>query len=101
MRQTHQPGEKGFVDYCEGLPLVERESGQQRLTQLFVGVLGASGYTFVIASPTQSIPDWTWAHVRFFEFLGRVPAIIVPDNLKSAVKQPCHYDPVINPSFQE
>lgn len=41
------------------------------------------------------------AHVRAFEFLGGVPEIVVPDNLKSGVKRPCRYEPDLNPSYQE
>jgi len=32
---------------------------------------------------------------------GGVPEVIVPDNLKSGVKDPCYYDPELNPAYQE
>lgn len=37
------------------------------------------------ATLTQTLPDWIGAHVRAFKFLGGVPEVVVPDNLKSAV----------------
>lgn len=39
MRQVHKAGEKSFVDYCDGLWLVDPETGIRKQTQLFVGCL--------------------------------------------------------------
>jgi len=41
MRQDHRGGEKLFVDYGEGLTLVDPKSGEPVSTQLFVAVWGA------------------------------------------------------------
>lgn len=101
MRQVHFPGEKAFIDFCDGLDLVDRKTGECRKTQLFVGAMGASCYTFAIATLTQTIADWTYCNRRLLEFLGGVPQILVPDNLKSGVRKPCRYEPIINPAFQE
>ncbi len=47
MRQIHIAGEKVFVDYAgPTLPLTDRVSGFVRQVQIFVGVLGASCYTY-------------------------------------------------------
>lgn len=64
MRQTHKAGEKMFVDYCDGLFLTDRISGEKTLTQLFVGVWGASNYTYAEASFGQDKQSWLMAHVR-------------------------------------
>jgi len=101
MRQTHRPGEKAFIDFCDGLYLTDRDTGKKTKTQLFVGVMGASCYTFAIATLSQDIPDWTWCNRKFFEFLDGVMAILVPDNLRSGIKKSCRYEPTINPAFQE
>jgi len=59
MRQTHKAGEKLFVDYSgDGVPIVDPQTGEISLTQIFVAVLGASGYTFAEATLTQRLPDW-------------------------------------------
>ena len=100
MRQRHRPGEKLFVDYAgQTVAVIDRHTGLSRQAQIFVAVLGASNYTYLEASWTQTLPDWVMAHVRTFAFLGGCPAIVVPDNLKSGVSRACRYDPDINPTY--
>lgn len=99
MRQNHRAGEKCFVDYCDGLFLTDASTGERSRTQLFVGCLGASSYTYAEASLTQSLPDWLMSHVRMFEYFGGVTELTIPDNLRSGVKRACYYDPEINPSY--
>ncbi len=102
MRQQHRAGEKLFVDYCgPTLSVVNPDTGEIRHAQVFVAVLGASSYTFAEATWSQSLPDWVGSHVRAFAFYGGLPAIVVPDNLKSAVSKACRYDPDINPTYQQ
>jgi transposase len=102
MRQSHRAGEKAFVDYSgTGLCLTDPKTGEKRPTQLFVGVLGASSYTYAEATLTQSLPHWLMSHVRMFEFFHGVPEVLVPDQLRSAVKDPCLYDPGINLSYHD
>jgi transposase len=102
MRQHHVAGEKLFVDFS-GLILewIEPSTGEILVAQIFVAVLGASNYTYVEALPDQSLPSWTGAHVRAFEFFGGVPRIVVPDNLKAGVTKAHYYDPDINLTYQE
>lgn len=45
--------------------------------------------------------DWLGAHVRAVQFLGGVPEVVVPDNLKSGVSRPHRYEPDLNPSYQD
>ena len=86
MRQVHYAGDKLFIDYSGlTMPIVNQESGEISKAQIFVSVLGASGYTFVHATPTQSSKDFIASHVQAFGFYGAVPNILVPDNLKAAV----------------
>jgi len=102
MRQSHKAGEKLFVDYAgQTVPIVSNSTGEIRTAQIFVAVLGASNYTFCEATWSQKLPDWINSHVRAFEFIGGVPTIVVPDNLKSAVTKACRYDPELNPSYQQ
>jgi transposase len=35
------------------------------------------------------------------EFLGGVPEIFMPDNLKAGVKSPCRYEPDLNPTYHD
>lgn len=102
MRQTHTPGEKLFVDYAgQTIPIIDGATGEIRQAQLFVAVLGASNYTYAEATWTQQLPDWIGSHVRTFEFLGGVPEILVPDNLKSGVRNASFYDPDLNPTYRD
>jgi len=102
MRQDHRAGEKLFVDYAgHTIPVVNQHTGEIHETQIFVAVLGASNYTYAEATWTQSLSDWIGSHQRALEFIGGVPEIIVPDNLKSGVTRAHLYDPDINPTYQE
>ena len=101
-RQRHRAGEKLFIDYAgQTVPVVDGETGQSREAEVFVAVLGASNYTYAEAHWSQELPNWIGAHVRALSFLGGVPEVLVPDNLKSGVKSPHRYEPDINPSYQE
>jgi transposase len=101
MRQEHRAGEKTFVDYCDGITIFDAVTGEKKSTELFVGVLGASSYTFAEASFSQDLASWLLSHVRMFEFFGGVTGAVVPDNLKSGVKAADRYEPEINPSYQD
>jgi transposase len=101
MRQDHRGGEKLFVDYGEGLNLVDSKSGEPVSTQLFVAVWGASNYTYAEATLTQQLPDWIGSHTRAFLYFGCLPKIVVPDCLRSAVSRACHYEPDLNPTYAE
>ncbi|MCL0104892.1 IS21 family transposase, partial [Dehalococcoidia bacterium] len=41
------------------------------------------------------------SHVRAFRYFGCVPRLVVPDNLKSGVKNPCFYEPELNPTYAD
>jgi transposase len=102
MRQTHLAGEKLFVDYCgPTVAIVNAATGEFRNAQIFVAVLGASNYTFAEATWSQSLVDWLGSHVRAFSFIGGVPSLVVPDNLRSGVTRACRYEPLLNTSYSE
>jgi len=102
MRQSHKLGEKCFVDYAgETIPVVDPKSGEIRKAHLFVGVLGASNYTYAEATWSQELSSWIASHVRMFEFWGGVPEALIPDNLKSGVTKANYYEPDINLTYQE
>ena len=51
MRQVHYVGDKHFVDYSGvTMLIVNAITGEMHKAQIFVSVLGASGYTFVHAT---------------------------------------------------
>jgi len=102
MRVPKKAGEEVQVDYAgQTVSVIDPETGEKRKAQLFVGVLGASGLIYAEAHWDQSLPNWTRAHVRMFEFFGGVPQIIKPDNLKAGVTKASFYDPDLNPTYHE
>jgi len=102
MRLDHKAGEKAFVDYTgPTVPVINATTGEIQEAEIFVMVLGASSYTYVEAQWHQDLPNWTGGHVRGYKFFGGVTEVVVPDNLRAAVSHPSHYDPEINPTYQE
>ncbi|MBT6148814.1 MAG: IS21 family transposase [Gammaproteobacteria bacterium] len=102
LRQEHRAGEKVFVDYAgQTVPVIDRTTGEILEAQIFVGVLGASNFTFAEACWSQELPEWIGAHVHMYEHFGGVPELTVPDNLKSGVRHACYYDPDVNPTYHE
>jgi len=102
MRQVHRAGDKLFIDYSgDTVPIINAGSGEIRRAEIFVAVLGASSYTYAEAAWSQQLPDWIAAHVRCFEFMDSVPALLVPDNLKSAIKLACRYEPDATSTYED
>jgi len=102
MRQTYIAGEKMFVDYSGVVvPVVNNKTGEITKSQIFVSVLGVSGYTFVHATSSQKQEDFIKSHVQAFEFYEGVPKIMVPDNLKSAIISNNKKGIVVNESYLE
>ena len=102
MRQRHVAGERAYVDYSGKKPsLVDPATGKRQEVELFVGVLGASNYTYAEATRSQKSVDFLGSHVRMLEFFGGVPSLITPDQLKSGVTTSCLYDPEIQRAYEE
>jgi transposase len=102
LRQEHRAGERLFIDYAgQTVPIIDQLTGQITGAQIFVATLGASNYTYAQAMLARDLPSWIKAHVHAFEFFQGVPEILVPDNLKAGVTNPCRYEPDINPTYLE
>ena len=99
MVRVFAPGTRTEIDYCDGIDLVDLTTGEVIKTQLFVGVLCCSRYTFAEFTLSQKSEDFLESHVRMFEFFGGVSQMVSPDNLKSAVIKAHRYDPVLNPAY--
>ena len=70
MRQVHYAGDKFFIDYSGvTMPIVDQRTGEISKAQIFVSVLGASGYTIVHATLSQSTKDFIKSHVQVTPFL--------------------------------
>jgi transposase len=101
MRHDHRAGDKLFVDYAGHTIPIYPPDGSVWQAELFVAVLGASNYTFAEATASQQLACWIGSHVRCFEFMGSVPALLVPDNLRSGVTKSHRYEPLLNRTYQD
>jgi len=102
MRQVHIAGDKVFVDYSGlTMPIYNAKTGEVDKAQIFVAVLGASGYTFVHASMSQKQEDFINSHVLAYNFFGGTPRSVVPDNLKSAIISNNKKGIVVNESYKD
>lgn len=100
MRQDHRAGEKVFVDYAgQKMHLTDPRTGQVGDVPVFVATLGASSYTYAVATAAEDLRSFIAAHCRAFEFFGGVAEVIVPDNAKTGVKDPDYYEPDLNPTY--
>lgn len=101
LRQEYKAGEKAFLDFGQGLTVVNPQTGERISTHLFVMTWGVSNYTFVQAVARQDLPTWIRVNVAALNFFGVCPRVEIPDNLKSAVSRPCTYEPQVHPTFLE
>jgi transposase len=98
MRQVHHAGLAVQVDYA-GDTVSVTDVGVSRQAQIFVACLPCSGLIWAEATWSQKSQDWLSSHVRLFAFLGGVPELVTPDNLKAGVTHASFYDPVLNASY--
>ena len=94
MRQTHRAGEKLFVDFAG--PTLALSDGSR--AHIFVAALGASSYTYALATPGQKTADWIAGMSGALHFIGGVPQLIVPDNPRAVIAQSDRYEPRANDS---
>lgn len=98
----HKAAEKVFVDFTgKKLEIVNRDTGQIELVEVFVAILPASQYTFVTAVRSQSREDFIWAMANCLAYLGGVPEAVVSDNLKAAVSKSSKYQLQINKTLKD
>lgn len=98
----HNPGEKLYVDFAgKKLSYVDQQSGEVVECQVFVACLPYSDYGYALAVPSQKTSDFIYALGSCLQFLGGVPQLIVPDNLKSAVVRSDRYEPDINRALDD
>jgi transposase len=102
MPMEHKAGDKLFVDYTgKKLFYTDTKTGEQIECEVFVAVLGASGQSYIEASPSQTKADWIAVNQNALRYYGGVPAAIVPDCLKSAVIKADKYEPELNETYKD
>jgi len=99
---THQPAEKLYVDFAgKKLSYVDRQTGEIIWCSVFIACLPYSDYSFVFAVRSQTIEEFIHALRTCLEYLGGVPLILVPDNLKAAVIKASRYEPDVNLALED
>ena len=99
MRLRHNPGEKVFVDYGDGINIVDPATGEVTKTWIFVATLPFSSKVYAEFAFSQKLGSFIQSHERMWNFFGGVAKYVVCDNLKSAVTQARLYDPDVNKTF--
>ena len=56
----------------------------------------ASSYTFACATPRETMVDWIGSMVRALSFIGGVPELVIPDNLRALIANADRYEPRAN-----
>jgi len=102
MRQTHKYGDKLFVDWAgDTVPLICADTGEVTDAHLFLAVLGASNYLYIEAFRDEAQAAFLTGHVNAFSYMQGVPALLVPDNLKTGVTRADRYDPDLNTDYAD
>ncbi len=102
MHMEYKAGDKLFVDFTgKKLQLTDRVTREKQDVEVFVGILGASQYTYVEAVENQKKGNFIRACENALSFIQGVPNALVPDCLKSAVTNGNKYEPQINPEYAD
>ena len=102
MHQEHKAGECLYADWAgEPLGVLNALTGQPWNVPIYVGILGASGLTWVQGAETQEQPWWIRCNEGALRYFGGHTEALIPDNLKTGVQKADRYEPQINPVFEE
>src|SRR5258708_25155378 len=98
MRLEYAAGERMFVDFAgDTVPVTDPETGEIWNAQVFVSVLGASGYLYVEATRSQDLASWLGAHVRALDFYGGAGPPPVAPNPETGVAPASRVSPPPKP----
>jgi transposase len=91
----HPPGEEAQVDFFQGPPTLDPDSGKWRRPWIFRMVLSCCGHSYEEPLWRQEKVSFMRAHENAFLDFGGVPRVVRLDNLKAGVARACLYDPDI------
>ena len=89
-------GEEAQVDFFQGAPTLDAETGQWRRPWVFRMTLCHSRHGYEEAVWDQKVETFLSLHENAFQDLGGVVRVVRHDNLKAAVVRACLYDPDTN-----
>jgi transposase len=98
----HKAGDKVYIDFAgKKLQIVDKATGEIKAVEVFVSVLGCSQLTYVEAVMSQKKEDFIQCIENAFWYYDGVPQVIVPDNLRTAVKKANLYESLLNETFED
>jgi len=101
-RIKHEPGKRMFVDWAGSVGhVVDALTGTVSSVYIFVACLPFSAILYAEGFMDMKQAAWTAAHIHAFEYFGGVPAILVPDNAKTAVVRATTCATLINERYDE
>lgn len=98
-RMESLPGEEAQVDFGSG-PRIPTGEGGWRKSWFFRIVLSHSRKAYTEAVHCQDTETFIRCLENAFRHVGGVPAVLVTDNLKAAVKRADWYEPELNPKIE-
>jgi transposase len=96
-----EAGEEAQVDFFQGAPTLDPQSGQWRRPWVFRMTLCCSRHGYEEAAWDQKLETFLRLHEHAFFDFGGVPRIIRHDNQKVAVVRACLFDPDVNTVYLE
>lgn len=97
LAMTHTAGKVMQVDFAgKKLRWVDIHTGEVHECEVLVAVMPHSQYTFAIALPSQKTTDFIAGLNAALLFFGKMPQIILSDNLKAYVIRADRYAPQFN-----
>ena len=101
VRIETKAGEIAQVDFGSIGKIHDEDTGELVKAYVFVMVLGFSRDAYYEIVKNQNVTTWINCHIHAFEHFGGVPAVIIPDNLKSAIIKASYLDPTVNKSYAD
>ena len=102
MRLTHTPGQRMFVDWAgDCAHIIDPVTGEVGDVWLFVASFPYSAALFARGYPDMKQQSFLAGHMDAFTYFGGVPAIIVPDNCKTATNKASIYLTQINETYYD
>ncbi len=97
IKMDHKPGEVMQVDFA-GAPMrwVDARTGEVHKCPVLVATMPHTQYSFAMALPSQRVGDFIHGLNQALLFFGRLPRVILCDNLKSFVTKADKYEPDFN-----
>lgn len=93
----HKAGEVMQVDFTgKKMRWVDLSTAEVHECEVLLAVMPHSQYTFAIALSSQKVADFVHGLNQAILFFGKLPKVILSDNLKSYVIRADKYDPTFN-----